>query len=148
MKIAFICTGNSARSQMAEGFAKKFAEFTGIKAVFYSAGSAPADRVNPMAIEVMKEKGIDISSHRPKSLEAIPYQELNLVITLCDDARQTCPTLPGVRMVHWGLQDPASFEGSETEKLEFFRRIRDEIEERVWDLLQSLQIKQHSSVEL
>ncbi len=145
MKIGFICTGNSARSQMAEGFARRLAEILKINIQVYSAGSEPAKEINPLAIEVMKEKGIDITFQRPKGLEAIPYQELDLVITLCDSAKQTCPVLPGSKMVHWDLPDPASFEGTIEEKLEFFRKVRDEIEERVWDLLQSLQLRKTNS---
>lgn len=145
MKIGFICTGNSARSQMAEGFARRLAEILKINVQVYSAGSKPAKEINPLAIEVMREKGIDITSQRPKGLEAIPYQELDLVITLCDSAKQTCPVLPGSKMVHWDIPDPASFEGTIEEKLEFFRKVRDEIEERVWDLLQSLQLRKANS---
>lgn len=145
MKIGFICTGNSARSQMAEGFARRLAEILKINIQIYSAGSKPAKEINPLAIEVMREKGIDITSQRPKGLEAIPYQELDLVITLCDSAKQTCPVLPESQMVHWDLPDPASFEGTIEEKLEFFRKVRDEIEERVWDLLQSLQLRKANS---
>jgi len=145
MKIGFICTGNSARSQMAEGFARRLAEILRINIQVYSAGSKPAKEINPLAIEVMREKGIDITSQRPKGLEAIPYGELDLVITLCDSAKQTCPVLPGSQMLHWDLPDPASFEGTIEEKLEFFRKVRDEIEERVWDLLQSLQLRKANS---
>ncbi|MCS6958295.1 MAG: arsenate reductase ArsC [Aquificaceae bacterium] len=148
MKIAFICTGNSARSQMAEGFAKRLAQTLGLNLQVYSAGSNPAEEVNPLAIKVMEERGIDISSQRPKGIEAIPYQELDVVVTLCDSARQTCPILPGAEMVHWDLPDPASHRGTEEERLEFFRRIRDEIEERVWDMVQSLQIRKGNSAKL
>ncbi|MCX8060657.1 MAG: arsenate reductase ArsC, partial [Aquificaceae bacterium] len=102
-------------------------------------------RDSPLAVMVMREKGVDISTHKPKGLEAIPYKEMDLIITLCDHASQTCPEVPGVRKEHWNLQDPASFVGSEAEKIEFFRRVRDDIEERVWDLLQSLQLKQGTS---
>ncbi len=145
MKIAFICTGNSARSQMAEGFARRLAEVLGLSLQVYSAGSKPAEQINPLAVQVMQEKGIDISSQRPKGLEAIPYQELDLVITLCDSAKQTCPVVPEAQMFHWDLPDPAGFEGTLEERLEFFRKVRDEIEERVWDLLQSIQIRKGSA---
>ncbi|MCS7307120.1 MAG: arsenate reductase ArsC [Aquificaceae bacterium] len=141
MRIAFLCTGNSARSQMAEGFARRFAETLNLRISVYSAGSNPSKEVNPLAIEVMKEKGIDISHQRPKGLEAIPYNELNLIITLCDSARQSCPIVNGAEHIHWSLQDPAGFEGTEAEKLEVFRRVRDDIEERVWDMLQNLQLR-------
>ncbi|MFN0237398.1 arsenate reductase ArsC [Hydrogenobacter sp. Uz 6-8] len=148
MRIAFVCTGNSARSQMAEGFARRLVETLGMNFQVYSAGSDPAEEINPFAVQVMKEKGIDISSQRPKGLEAIPYQELDLVITLCNSARQTCPVVPGAQMIHWDLPDPAAYRGSEEEKLEFFRKVRDEIEERVWDCLQSLQLRQGNSAKL
>ncbi|MFN3975983.1 MAG: arsenate reductase ArsC [Aquificaceae bacterium] len=141
MRIAFICTGNSARSQMAEAFARKIAEKLGMQLQIYSAGSNPAREINPFAIEVMKEKNIDLSSQRPKGLEEIPYNELDIVITLCDHARQSCPILPAKRYIHWDLPDPASFEGPPEAKREFFRKVRDSIEEKVWDLLQSLLLK-------
>lgn len=141
MKIAFICTGNSARSQMAEAFAKKIAERLGINLQIYSAGSNPAKEINPFAVEVMIEKNIDLSSQRPKGLEEIPYNYLDIVITLCDNAKQSCPNLPAKKHIHWDLPDPASFEGPPEAKREFFRKVRDNIEERVWDLLQSLRIK-------
>jgi arsenate reductase len=141
MKVAFICTGNSARSQMAEGFARRLAKEMGLDLEVYSAGSQPASQINPFAIRVMVEKGIDISHQRPKSLEEIPYESIDLVITLCDSARQFCPVLPSAKHIHWDLPDPAGFEGSEEERLEFFRKIRDQIEERLWELLKRLQLR-------
>jgi Protein-tyrosine-phosphatase len=138
MKIGFICTGNSARSQMAEAYGKYFAKLYGKQVEIYSAGSQPAERVNPYAIRVMEEEGIDMSSHYPKSIEDIPYQELDVVITLCGDAKETCPVVPRARMEHWGLPDPAKYEGSEEEKLEFFRKIRDEIKRRVEELIKGV----------
>jgi Protein-tyrosine-phosphatase len=138
MKIGFICTGNSARSQMAEAYAKYFAKLYGKQVEIYSAGSQPAERVNPYAIRVMEEEGIDMSAHYPKSIEDIPYQELDVVITLCGDAKETCPVVPEAKMEHWGLPDPAKHEGSEEEKLEFFRKIRDEIKRRVEELIKGI----------
>ncbi|MCS7284752.1 MAG: arsenate reductase ArsC [Hydrogenobacter thermophilus] len=138
MRIGFICTGNSARSQMAEGYAKYFAKLYGKDVEIYSAGSNPADRVNPLAIEVMEEEGIDISLNYPKPIEDIPYQQLDIVITLCGDAAETCPAVVGARTEHWNLPDPAKVEGSHEEKLEFFRRIRDEIKLRVEKLIKEL----------
>jgi arsenate reductase len=138
MKIGFICTGNSARSQMAEAYAKYFAKLYGKQVEIYSAGSQPAERVNPYAIRVMEEDGIDMSAHYPKSIEDIPYQGLDMVITLCGDAKETCPVVPEARMEHWGLPDPAKHEGSEEEKLEFFRKIRDEIKRRVEELIKGV----------
>ncbi|MFN3598695.1 MAG: arsenate reductase ArsC [Aquificaceae bacterium] len=141
MIIAFICTGNSARSQMAEAFAKIVASQLNLQLDIYSAGSQPAKEINPFALEVMAEKGIDISYQKPKGLESIPYEEVDIVITLCDSARQTCPIFPAQRHIHWDLPDPAAFEGSLEAKREFFRKVRDDIEERVWDFLQSLKVR-------
>lgn len=138
VKIAFICTGNSARSQIAEGYAKHLARLYNLEVEIYSAGSNPAPSVNPLAVKVMAEDGIDISSHHPKSLEEIPFSELDLVITLCGDAMETCPYAPSQRREHWGLPDPAKAEGTEEEKLAVFRQIRDEIKARVEELLQRL----------
>ncbi|MGB9873503.1 MAG: arsenate reductase ArsC, partial [Hydrogenobacter sp.] len=104
----------------------------------YSAGSSPAKEIHPFAIRVMQEEGIDISSQHPKPIEAIPYDKLDIVITLCGDAKETCPYVPGARMDHWGLPDPAKAEGSEEERLEFFRKVRDEIKARVEELIRSL----------
>ncbi|WP_448587321.1 arsenate reductase ArsC [Thermocrinis sp.] len=138
MKIAFVCTGNSARSQMAEGYAKYFAKMYGKDLEVYSAGSNPAQCVNPLAVRVMQEENTDISSHHPKSIEDIPYRELDVVITLCDDAVENCPLIPGARREHWGLPDPAKMEGSEEERLAFFRKVRDEVKRRVEALIREL----------
>jgi arsenate reductase len=86
----------------------------------------------------MTEDGIDISSHHPTSLEEIPFSELDLVITLCGDAKETCPYAPSQRREHWGLPDPAKAEGTEEEKLMVFRKVRDEIKARVEDLFRRL----------
>jgi len=140
-KIAFICTGNSARSQIAEGYAKHLAKLYNLEVEIYSAGSKPAPLVNPLAIKVMAEDGIDISSQYPKPLEEIPLSDLDLVITLCGDAKETCPYVPYQRREHWGLPDPAKAEGTEEEKLEIFRKVRDEIKTRVEDLMKRLKEK-------
>ncbi|SNZ08418.1 arsenate reductase [Persephonella hydrogeniphila] len=138
VKIGFICTGNSARSQMAEGFGKYYAEKLGKDIKVYSAGSNPSGYVHPLAIKVMAEKGIDISKNKSKSLDKIPLSELNYVITLCGDAAETCPVIPGANTQHWGLPDPAKAEGTEEEKIRIFREIRDKIEDRVRKLIESL----------
>lgn len=138
MKVGFICTGNSARSQMAEGFGKFYAKRLKKKVEVYSAGSEPSGYVHPLAVKVMAEKGIDISSQRSKSLEEIPLKGLDFVVTLCGDAAERCPVVPGAKTVHWGLPDPAKVEGTEEEKLKAFRQVRDEIERRVRELLASL----------
>uniref|UniRef100_A0A7V4N4Q6 Arsenate reductase ArsC n=1 Tax=Thermodesulfobacterium geofontis TaxID=1295609 RepID=A0A7V4N4Q6_9BACT len=138
MKIGFICTGNSARSQMAEGYAKYFAKLYRKQVEIYSAGSSPAPSVNPLAIKVMKEEGIDISSHYPKSIEGIPYNKLDIIITLCGDAAETCPYIPGAYREHWDLPDPVKAEGSEEEKLEVFRKVREEIKKKVKKLITNI----------
>lgn len=128
-KVLFVCTGNSARSQMAEGFARKL----GYDAS--SAGTEPAARVNPNAVTVMREKGIDISEQRPERYDPDRAAEMDMVVTVCGDAEEKCPALPpGVRRVHWPLVDPASAVGEEAELLNVFRRIRDEIRDRMGDL--------------
>jgi phosphate transport system protein len=121
--VLFLCVGNSARSQMAEGWARKLLP-EGVNV--WSAGSRPAAEVNPNAVRVMAEAGVDIASHRPKPIEAVALADIDLVVTLC--AEEECPVLPGrFRREHWEFPDPAGFPGSESEVLESFRRIRDEI---------------------
>lgn len=126
--VLFLCTGNSCRSQMAEGFANQL-RTQGIN--FYSAGTEPK-AVHPLAIEVMKEAGIDISGYRSKGLEAVPLEQIDLVITLCGEAAEACPSFPGkTTRLHWPLPDPAQAQGSEEEILKIFREVRDEIRARV-----------------
>ncbi len=138
IKIGFICTGNSARSQIAEGFGKYYAKRLCKDIEVHSAGSNPSGYVHPLAIEVMKEKGIDISKNKSKSLEDIPLNELDYIITLCGDAAENCPVVPNANTIHWGLPDPAKAKGNEEEKLKTFREIRDEIEKRVIKLIKEL----------
>lgn len=139
IKIGFICTGNSARSQMAEGFAKYFALLYNKDIEVYSAGSNPSGYVHPKAIQVMREAGIDISDQYSKSLNDIPLNQLDYVITLCTDAAETCPVVPGVNTQHWGLPDPAKVFGpTEDAKLNAFRQVRDTIKEKVEELIKSL----------
>ncbi|WP_457635992.1 arsenate reductase ArsC [Persephonella sp.] len=135
IKIGFICTGNSARSQMAEGFGKYYAKKLGKDIEVYSAGSDPSGYVHPLAVKVTAEKGIDISKNRSKSLKEIPLNELDYVITLCGDAAENCPVVVGAKTIHWGLPDPAKAEGTKEEKLKAFREIRDKIEEKVKNLI-------------
>ncbi len=138
-KIAFICIGNSARSQIAEGYAKYFALLKNRKDLeFYSAGSHPTGYIHPLVVKVMLEDGIDISDQYSKGLEAIPYHELDFVITLCGDAAENCPYVPGAKIEHWNVPDPVSSRGSEEERLKIFRKIRDEIKKRVETLLENL----------
>jgi len=130
-KIAFICTGNSARSQMAEGFGRYYAKKLNKNIKVFSAGANPAGYVNPYAVKVMKEKGIDISKNFSKSLNEIPLNEIDYIITLCGDAKENCPVIHKAETFHWGLPDPAKIEGSEEAKLKVFREIRDEIENKI-----------------
>lgn len=120
----FICIGNACRSQMAEGFARHLSKK---ETQVFSAGSQPAGFVAPLAMEVMAEKGIDISKHYSKSVDEIPNQTFDVIITMgCGDA---CPYLKGHRRLDWEIADPIG------ESKEFFRRVRDEIEEEVRLLL-------------
>ncbi len=124
MRILLVCTGNSARSQMAEGLLQSMTEGT---AEVYSAGTHPS-RVNPLAVEVMKEVGIDISRHRSKSLDEFAGQQFDYIITVCDSAKEVCPVFPGgAKRLHWSFDDPAAAAGSEEERRRVFRRVRDEI---------------------
>ncbi len=132
--ILFLCTGNSCRSQMAEGFARLRVP-PGVRV--YSAGTAPTGEVHPLAIRVMAEAGVDISGHRSKSLAEIPLYSVELVVTVCGTADDACPAPPrtGARM-HWPTDDPAKAAGSEEEVLAVFRRVRDELRQRVGDLVE------------
>ena len=128
MRILVLCTGNSARSQMAEGLFRH--EGVG-KYEIFSAGTKPTT-VRPEAIAVMLELGIDISGHRSKSIEEFAGQTFDYVVTVCDNARDNCPIFPGAaERLHWSFEDPATVEGSETERLAAFRSARDGIHERV-----------------
>jgi len=126
-KILVLCTGNSARSQMGEGLFR--AEGAGDFEVF-SAGTKPS-LVRPEAIAVMKEIGIDISGQRSKSVDEFAGQPIDYVVTVCDNARDNCPLFPAGERLHWSFEDPAAVQGSEQERLDAFRRIRDQIQERV-----------------
>lgn len=124
-KILILCTGNSCRSQMAEGFLKSFDEELEV----YSAGTKPADKVNPKAVQVMREIGIDISKGKPEDVAKYLDQPFDYVITVCDNAKETCPVFIGKvgKQLHIGFEDPADAIGTEEEILSEFRRIRDEI---------------------
>ncbi|MGB9766575.1 MAG: arsenate reductase ArsC [Sulfurihydrogenibium sp.] len=138
-KIAFICTGNSARSQMAEGYAKYFAKLYGKDVEVYSAGSNPSGYIHPKAIEVMREDSIDISDQYSKHIDEIPIDQMDYIITLCGDAAESCPVVPSANTQHWGLPDPARVIGpTEDAKLEAFRKVRDEIKNRVEKLIKEL----------
>jgi len=129
-RILFLCTGNSARSQMAEAFLRKYASD---RFEAHSAGLEPKS-VNPFIIQVMQEVGIDISGQSSKGVDTYLGKVLfQYLITVCDDADKNCPTVwPGVNQrMHWSFDDPAAFEGSDDEKLAKFREIRDQIEGRI-----------------
>lgn len=123
-RILFLCTGNSCRSQMAEGFLRHMAKD---KFEVFSAGVKPS-RVNPLAVRVMAEKGVDISKHKSKSVMEFTGRKFDYVVTVCDSARQACPVFPGCyKKLHWNLQDPAEAKGSQEERLKVFRKTRDKI---------------------
>lgn len=135
VKILFVCTGNSARSQMAEGFARSLGQGR-IEA--YSAGVEPT-RLNPHAVAVMREKGIDISGQRSKVFDEELARQMDVVITVCGNADERCPILPPeVKRLHWPLEDPAAAKGTELEVLAEFRKIRDQIEKHVRALAQTV----------
>lgn len=123
--VLILCTGNSCRSHLAEGILRQAA---GDLLNVQSAGSKPAGYVHPLAIQVMKEIGIDISGHRSKHMEELLNTNVETVITVCGNADQACPMFPGqVNRYHWGFDDPAHATGTDEEKLAVFRRVRDEI---------------------
>jgi arsenate reductase len=123
--VLILCTGNSCRSHMAEGFLRAAA---GDVVDVQSAGSKPAGYVHPLAIKVMAEAGVDISGHRSKHMNDYLTGNVRTVITVCGNADQACPMYPGqVSRYHWGFDDPAHAKGTEAEILTEFRRVRDEI---------------------
>lgn len=127
-RVLILCTGNSARSQMAEGL---FRHEGGDRFEVFSAGTKPS-LVRPEAVSAMKEIGIDISAHRSKSVDEFIGQPLDVVITVCDNARESCPVFPGTtQRLHWPFEDPAAMRGSESERMAAFRRIRDQIHGRI-----------------
>ena len=123
--VLVLCTGNSCRSHLAEGMLRAVSKGRFRVA---SAGSKPAGYVHPLAIQVMKEIGIDISAHYSKHLSEFLNQQVETVITVCGNADEACPMFPGqVNRHHWGFDDPAHATGTDQEKLSVFRRVRDEI---------------------
>jgi len=125
MRILILCTGNSCRSQMAEGFLNSFDQ----RISAFSAGTNPSEKVHPKAIQVMSEIDIDISHGKPENVNKYIEQSFDYVITVCDNARETCPVFIGdvKEQLHIGFEDPAEVTGTEEEILSEFRRIRDEI---------------------
>ena len=134
-KVLFVCTGNSARSQMAEGLlrhagANRFS--------VSSAGTSPT-HVRPEAVAVMQEVGIDISNHRSKGVDEFAGQEFDYIITVCDNANETCPVFPGkAERLHWSFRDPAAVEGSDEQRQAAFRKVRNEIRTRIGQFLHTI----------
>lgn len=131
LRVLFLCTHNSSRSQMAEGFLQAHG---GARFAAFSAGTQPR-AVHPLAIRAMSEVGIDISEaagHSAKGIDAFAGQTFDLVVTVCDDAAEECPFFPGARrQEHWGFPDPSAATGTDEERLEVFRKVRDAIGARV-----------------
>ncbi len=131
-RVIFVCTHNSARSQMAEGMLRAWADD---RFESFSAGTE-ATRVRPEAIEVMREIGIDISTQASKTLEPFLGQKFDWLVTVCDQAREACPTLPGVnRQEHWSIDDPSAVESDELTRLAAFRAARDDLAARIRDFI-------------
>ena len=130
MKILILCTGNSCRSQIAEGFMKSFDPSLEV----YSAGTKPAGKVHPKAIQVMKEIGIDLSRNYPKMVDQFLGDSFDYVITVCDNAKETCPFFTGkvAHRMHIGFDDPAEAAGTDEEVLSVFRKVRDEIKKEFY----------------
>ena len=140
-RVLFLCTGNSARSQMAEAFLRKYA---GERFEVHSAGLEPRP-INPLTIKVMQEAGFDLSAHRSKGIgDYLGKVHFQYLITVCDDAEKNCPTTwPGVNQrLHWSFEDPARFTGTDEQKLAKFRQVRDQIGAKViaWLTEQSIPI--------
>ena len=128
IRVLFLCTGNSARSQMAEGLLRSLG---GSDFEVYSAGNDPKG-LHPLAVQVMREIRIEITEQQSKSLDRFRGQTFDYIITVCDRVRDHCPTFPGDNQrVHWGFADPAAVTGSEAERSAAFRRVRNEIAERL-----------------
>ncbi len=134
-RVLFLCTGNSCRSQIAEGFLQAMA---GDRFAVFSAGSNPTGAVHPLAIRCMAEVGIDVSANRSEHVDAFADQPFDYVITVCDGARARCPRFSGDgRQLHWNFDDPAQATGSEESRLRVFRRVRDEIRHRLRRFLEA-----------
>jgi arsenate reductase len=128
-RVLILCTGNSCRSQMAEGWVN---HELGETWEARSAGTRPADAVHPLAVDVMAEVGVDISGGRPQLVEAYLHEPLDLVITVCDSARESCPVFPRpIETLHISFRDPADAEGSAEEVMGVFRAVRDEIRDHL-----------------
>ena len=135
-KVLFLCTRNSVRSQIAEAFLKKYARD---KFEVYSAGLEPGE-INPYTKKVMEEIGFDLSDHRSKGLkEFMGKMHIGYLITVCSNAEEKCPFFPGIaKRLHWPFDDPATFEGTEEEKLAKFREVREQIKEKIQSWLKEM----------
>ncbi|MCK6457380.1 MAG: arsenate reductase ArsC [Phycisphaerae bacterium] len=128
-RVLILCTGNSCRSQMAEALWRNLAAGAWDAC---SAGTRPAGYVHPLAIDVMRELGIDIAPQRSKHIDELADREFDLVVTVCENARETCPTLPGAkRTLHWPFDDPVAAIGTDEQRRSEFRRVRDRIRDRI-----------------
>jgi arsenate reductase len=136
-KLMFLCTANSCRSQMAEGFAREYGK--GIIETF-SAGLFPS-YVHPRAIEVMKETGIDISNQKSKAIDEKILKQMDIIITLCGHAEAMCPmTPPAIKKIHWPIEDPVGTTGTEEDIINAFRKARDEIKIKIQGLIKDLSL--------
>jgi protein-tyrosine-phosphatase len=137
-RVLILCTGNSARSQMAEAILNRKGQE---RFIAESAGSHPAARVNPFALDALRESGIDWQGHQPRGLESLRGERWDFVITVCDNARESCPVFPGQPILaHWGMPDPAAVEGDEEAKRAAFRNALTLISRRI-DLLLALPVE-------
>lgn len=135
-KVLFLCTGNQARSQMAEGLLRAC---SGGSMNIVSAGSRPKDALHPLAVKALAEIKIDIAAAEPKDVKRFLGEGFNYIITLCDNARDECPYFPGDAVrIHWSLTDPAAVTGSKEDRISAFRAIRDEISRRIDDFLDGI----------
>ncbi|MEW6249324.1 MAG: arsenate reductase ArsC [Planctomycetota bacterium] len=135
-RVLILCTGNSCRSQMAEGL---WRQVGGAAWEVHSAGSQPAGYVHPLAIRAMREIGVDVGAARSKHVAEFAGQAFDLVLTVCDNARETCPAPPSARQVmHWSLPDPAATAGADDERMPAFRAVRDDLSGRIRKLLEQL----------
>ena len=136
VRVLFLCTGNSCRSQMAEGLLRRIVPPAVVEVA--SAGTSPKP-VHPDAVRIMREILVDISAQRSKSLDQFSEQKFDYVITLCDEAQEACPTFPGAaQRLHWGLPDPAAARGAEEERLAAFRAVRNDLATRIDGLLEDI----------
>ena len=130
--VLFLCTGNSARSQMAEGWLHHLG---GEQFTAFSAGTHPVG-LNPYAIAAMNEVGVDIAAYRSKPVQEFKDQRFDYVITVCDRAKESCPIWPGATaLLHWSFEDPASACGSDEDRRDMFRKVRDQIADRIKDFV-------------